>query len=352
MKILSKETIALLDDIERRIDPETELDMERQWSDFLHDRFSGDIFTPKRKKISPQGINIPGVNINDAIEDYDLMLRHQMLAVSASLNNPSANICIRSNYGTGIMSSILGAEIFKMPRKNNTLPTTKSLNDTEKIRAIVEKGMPDITNAFGKNVFEFGELCLEVFEKYPKIKRFVTVYHPDTQGPLDVCELLWGCDMFYAIYDEPELVHQMLSLITDLYIAVMDKWYEMYKRNPDINPHWGTFWHKGSIVLRSDSAMNISPELYKEFSAPYDQKLLDRYDGGAIHFCGKGDHYVDIISEFKGLYCVHMSQPQYNDMEKIYKYTVDKGIKLLSASAKQAEADRSRKGCFNHCLHV
>ena len=46
---LSRETLALLDDIEARIDPETEEDYLGQWRDFLYNRFEGDIFTPVRK---------------------------------------------------------------------------------------------------------------------------------------------------------------------------------------------------------------------------------------------------------------------------------------------------------------
>ena len=33
-----------------------------------------------------------------------------------------------------------------------------------------------------------------------------------------------------------------------------------------------------------------------------------------------------------------MSQPQYNDLEKIYRNTVDKGIKLLNMSIGAAES--------------
>ena len=348
---LRKDTIALLDSIERRIDPEVEDDFIEQWKDFTFDRFKGDIFTPCRKKVTPHGIIIDGVNINDAIDDYDLILRNQMMGVAASLCRTRNNICIRSNYGTGIMTSIFGAEIFKMPRQNNTLPTTRSLNDTEKIREIVEKGMPDLNTGFGRNVFEFGELCLEVFEKYPKIKKYVTLYHPDTQGPLDVSELLWGCEMFYAMYDEPELVHSLLRLVTDTYKAVLDKWYELVPRKSDINPHWANFWHKGSIVLRDDSAMNLSPELYEEFGAPYDNELLETYDGGAIHFCGRGDHYIDIIAKMPKLYAVNLSQPQYNDMEKIYQNTVDKGIKILGFNGKWIEEYPRAQG-YNHSMNI
>ncbi len=34
----------------------------------------------------------------------------------------------------------------------------------------------------------------------------------------------------------------------------------------------------------------------------------------------------------RGVFAVPMSQPELNDMEKIFKYTIDKGIKLLGFS--------------------
>ena len=45
----SKETLALLDDIERRLDPDTEEDFRAQWRDFLYGKFDGEIFSPRVK---------------------------------------------------------------------------------------------------------------------------------------------------------------------------------------------------------------------------------------------------------------------------------------------------------------
>ena len=208
----SKKTLALLEDIERRIDPATEEDFSAQWKAFLDGQFDGEIFTAHRKKISAPAEPIPKININDAVADYDLMLQHQLAGVSSALASESGVLDVRANYGTGILSSVFGAEIFIMPYENDTLPTTRTFNDTEKIREIVSRGMPALETGFGKKVFEMGEIFSEVFSKYPKISKYVTVYHPDLQGPLDIAELLWGGEMFYAMYDEPELVHAMLSL--------------------------------------------------------------------------------------------------------------------------------------------
>ena len=350
--ILSNKTIELLEDIERRIDPDTEEDFKKQWHDFTYGKFDGEIFRPMRKKCSVSSVKNDAININDAILDYDLMLRSQLQGVSNALAQGTTNLAIRSNYGTGIMTSLFGAEIFKMPRETNTLPTTKQLDDTSKIEEILDKGMPDIYSGFGRNVFEFGELCKEVLAKYPKINKYVTAYHPDTQGPLDSCELLWGCDMFYNMYDDPDLVHGMLKLITDTYIAVMDKWYEIYPLNTELNPHWHHLCHRGGIVLRDDSAMNLSPEQYLEFALPYDSRLLEYYGGGMVHFCGRGDHYIELLCKCPYLYAINLSQPHYNDMEVIFRNTVDKGIKILGFSPAQVEAYKNRPGAYHSNLSI
>ncbi len=65
---LTKETTALLEDIEKRIDPETENDYFMQWKDFLENRFKGDIFTPVRKKTSKTGVPYRNININTLSE--------------------------------------------------------------------------------------------------------------------------------------------------------------------------------------------------------------------------------------------------------------------------------------------
>ena len=347
----SAKTLALLADIESRIDPEVEEHFLAQWRGFLNGQFDGDIFWPQRTRTSPPGESLPAININDALADYDLMLQRELAGVSHALSTPCHNLCVRANYGTGILSSVFGAQIFRMPYETNTLPTTRPFDDPARIDEILAAGMPDLDTGFGKQVFEFGEFCAEVFEKYPKIKKYVTVYHPDLQGPLDICELLWGGEIFYAMYDEPELVHAMLRLVTDTYTEFIEKWFRMYPPSDEMNLHWGFLWHRGAIMLRNDSAMNLQPDFYREFAAPYDGELLKKY-GGAVHFCGRGDHYIETLSSLPGLYGVQMSQPQFNDMEIIFQNTVDKGIKLLAFNKNAAEEHLARRGSFNHNLSV
>ncbi|MBO4325670.1 MAG: hypothetical protein J5950_00160 [Clostridia bacterium] len=351
---LSKRTIGLLEDIESRIDPEAEEDYIDQWSDFLNDRFTGDIFTPRRKKLSLSNAERKGIMINDAMEDFDSMLYSQLLGVSFALDDSESNryrswnLAIRANYGSCIGTSLFGAEVFIMPYKTNTLPITRTLTGDDAMERVLDKGIPDNHAGLGAKAFGFGEFVQEVFSHYPKISKYVTVYHPDIQGPIDNCELLFGEEMFYKMMDEPDTVHDVLDLITRSYISFMEEWQKLYPPRPDMNLHWGHVWHKGTILLRCDSAMNLSPDMYDEFCVPYDRRLLDRFGGGGMHFCGKGDHYIKSLCEAPGLSVVNMTQPHLNDMEVIYRNTVDKGIKLVGFDHGRAQRDVGRG--FNHSV--
>ena len=56
--------------------------------------------------------------------------------------------------------------------------------------------------------------------------------------------------------------------------------------------------------------------------------MLEKF-GGVIHSCGKVDHFAPCLTDIPGYYGFNLSQPEYNDMEVIYKATIDQGIKIL-----------------------
>ena len=321
-------TLALLEDIERRIDPEIEDDYLAQWENFWNGNCDSKVFKACRKNITAPGIELKNVHINDALTDVNLMLEYELTGLSKKLSGTKSSLGIRANYGTGIMTSLFGAEIFTMPREMETLPTTKSFNDSDKIREILDRGMPDLNGGFGAKVFEFGEVCKQLFTKYPKIQKYVKVYHPDLQGPLDIAELLWGGEMFYEMYDDPDFVHNTLQLITDTYKAFLDKWYTIIPKNDGLSIHWSVM-HKGNLMIRLDSAMNLPCEMYEEFSKPYDRQLLDHFGGGCMHFCGRGDHYIHSMCDIKNVYGFNMSQPHLNNLEAIFNAAVTNNKRIL-----------------------
>lgn len=326
-----------LDDLEERIDPAVEEQLHAEWRQFASGEFGGEVFTPRRPASRPPGIEWPSPNVNEAISDPSAMVLQQLKLCSDALANGSgALLCVRANYGTSIIPSLFGVEMFWMSDESNTLPTSWPLPGRAAIRALLDRGLPDVRSNLGGRVLEMGQRFVETLAPYPRIRRFVHIYHPDLQGPLDVCELLWGSRLFLDLYDAPDLVRSLLELVTETYIALMRAWEAVAPPEGGYAVHW-RLMHRGRIMLRDDSAMNLSPAMYDEFAGPYDQRLLREFGGGAVHFCGKGDHYVERLSRLDSLYAVNLSQPEYNDMETIFAHTVDRGIPVLDLARPAAE---------------
>ncbi len=342
-----------LDDLTARIDERQERQNLDAWMAFWQnggDRGNGSFIPPERTKTPPK-IAWPAMKVNDAIDDFDTMLLHQFKTGASDIlaAGSSRRMNVRCNYGTGIFPTLFGCNLFMMDHEQDTLPTAISLGSADKVRALLHAGVPDIYGALGGKVFQAAERFLEVFAQYPVLQRHVAFYHPDVQGPIDVAEVVWGSDIFYAFYDETQLLRDFLNLVTETYAVFMRAWYKLVPPSDDYSCHWGLLY-KGRLMVRNDSLMNLSPEQYVEFIRPQDQKLFDEFGGGAIHFCGRADHYIEPMSQVRGLTAINLSQPHLNNMDVIYRNTVDKGIRVLDLTREAADsAGRPLRGmvqCF------
>lgn len=320
-----------LEDIERRLNEQEETAIYEAWKAFaLGEWEQGKPFAPPSRKPSEPGVEWKHINVNDAAADEDLMILSQLerchTALSASGNTM---MMMRPNYGVGIIASMFGARKFIMPYEMDTLPNVYALEGGEEaIQKLLDAAAPSLMAGYGEHVFSIGEKFAEIRHKYPKIGRYVRFDNPDAQGPIDNCELLWGSDMFYAFYDDPDLLHALLNRVTDTIARFIRKWQEYIPDEDGLVSYFGRL-AKGSIFIRNDSAMNLSPELFLEFIQPYDTRLLAALGGGAVHFCGRGEHFAELLAKTPLLSAVDMSQPHLNDMEKMLSALPDQGINLF-----------------------
>ena len=104
---------------------------------------------------------------------------------------------------------------------------------------------------------------------------------------MDICEVLWGSSMFVALVEAPDLVTQLLELITDTYAKYMHTWTKVVPFAGETSVHWAMM-QTGNIMIRDDSAMNLSPRMFKKFIAPYDGRLLKEFGGGRDSFLRAG----------------------------------------------------------------
>lgn len=314
-----------LDDIESRIDERAEDEIQAYLSAWSrHEAGSGD--RPRGRKAAPSRLDWPAVNINDAIADDEKMLLSEFGRVNHRLSRDgSFPLRVRCNYGVGNVASAFGAQLFVMPRESNTLPNVIKLGE-EKCIELIDQPLPDLYAGNFRDIYRVGRLFREIAATYPKIGKYVHVEQPDLQGPMDNLELLWGSELFYALYDQPDEIHALLDKLAAYIKLQIEGWLELFPENRGRSNYF-RYVEGGSLVLRDDSAMNLSPRFFREYIAPYDGRLLKEY-GGIVHFCGKGDHFIDQLAALDGLKGINMSQPHLNDMEKVFASTIDKGVHL------------------------
>lgn len=99
------------------------------------------------------------------------------------------------------------------------------------------------------------------------------------QGYLNTAIKLRGEQLWYDFYDEPELAHHLLSVIfetTDNLRRFVD----------EVNIAHG-YTRVDQIYIPNCAAVNLSPELYRDFILPVDRRLAERTSPNfGFHHCG------------------------------------------------------------------
>lgn len=320
-----------LQDIEKRLNMDEETRLRDAWLRWADHKNGSGLFCPPARAASRSALAWPHVNINDAIRDAELAVYRELEGVNRSLERgTNGTLRVRPNFGVGNIATAFGAELFIMPEETDELPNVKPLS-RERLTEIADSPLPGRDAGNFAMVEQVAEHFQRIRERYPKFAACVRIEQPDMQGPMDNLELLWGSGIFYAFYDEPEIIHALLGRITDMIDQQMDEWLRLF---PDPYRTAGYFRHieRGAVALRNDSAMNLSEAFFREFVMPYDGRLLKKY-GGIVHFCGRGDHFIGALTELEGLHGINMSQPHLNDMEKVFSLTIDRGVHLSISAA-------------------
>jgi hypothetical protein len=134
-------------------------------------------------------------------------------------------------------------------------------------------------------VLAFQQFFRDALRSVSGLEATVRVYLSDTQSPLSNALQLWGEDLYAALKDEPELVHEVLDLITRTIAAFTRAQKEIVGEALDRADHF-FYSVPGGIRVVDDVSMNLSAAMYREFCVPYHQRLFAEFGGGYMHYCG------------------------------------------------------------------
>ena len=132
---------------------------------------------------------------------------------------------------------------------------------------------------------------------------------------------LYGQDGLIAMMEEPEAAEHDLKMINDL-IRTLHKWYREHIPAQQLQPvcSSGRTQPPGSGQLCGCTTQLISGELYEEFIAPLDDRLLSVYPhGGMIHLCGCHTQHIPVFARMKHLTSLQLNDRAAEDLEAYHK---------------------------------
>lgn len=279
----------------------------------------------------------PRFNFQEILDDREKMLLSELAGVYAGcLLKDDRLLTVRANYGTGILPSLFGCKIMTF---TDNLPMALPFHDTDRIRVLVDAGVPDLRAGQGRAVFDTVAFFKEAFAPYPNLCECVNINLADTQGPFDAAEIIWGSDIFLAFYEEPELVHNFLALVTET-ICRFTMEHQRIDGQPFNGPcgEWGSL---GRVCVREDASINLGLEHYETFVKPYTQKLLDEF-GGCIHWCGDAKAWWRSLITLKNLTAVNPYQGKFYDPVEMHAACREAGVSIFQWTVPLSAAARER----------
>lgn len=251
-----------------------------------------------------------------------------------------APYCLRPNLGVTIIASMLGAKIRVM---DDQAPWVIPFEDIEGIRNIVDAPVRDMSNGLAPRVLEQYEYFRKALAGYPNCQAAFQLTLPDLQGPFDIAELIWGSDIFFAFYDDAELLSALLKRITDTIVTAQRRFSAEVRDN--IGPDY-QYQHavgvKGKILLRGDTSIMLSSEHYQDFVRLHDARVAEELGSVAIHFCGNGQHQIDDMLSIPGFTCFDFGQPWMMDVDTIYAKAAEKQVPLVRVRVPEEELTAKR----------
>ena len=291
---------------------------------------------------------------SEGFESPVAMLQNMLLGrvVPGLLLRDDNPLAIRNDHGTVQIASVLGGE---WTRRDDDYPWIQHFASRRSLENVANGREVDLATGVLPQSLATLNFYREKLADYPICKEAIQISLPDLQGPLDTAELLWGSDIYYAFHEDRDVLARLLSRIVDTMITV----FEHYRRHAvdRLEPSFTTqhgYMSPGRLLIRNDSAIMLSPDTYADTVRPHDARLLHSVGGGAIHFCGDGQHLVGNMLEIPDLLGLDLGQPEMMDIPRICAQCRERKVALtnLQPSREDLISGKARKDFPTGCVMV
>jgi len=275
----------------------------------------------------------PNYTYGDIIRDVDKLIEQKIAQINAQTESfPDTDFLPYLNpvhLGEGMVPSMFGAEQYVV---EDNPPYTKGrvMRNIYDLDKLPRKINPE-TDGWGPKLKEMCEKFLDA------VQGEVPVVVSDHQSPYGVATKI--CDneeLMLAMYDEPEMVHEFFDIVTagiaDT-IDAMEKWcgIDCLAKNEAL-PVPGNH----GLILWDDYISVVTPSLHKEFCAPYNMRLYEKYGAGHLHTCGPYfPRYIDACINCKpksmDLAIMRGMSRSKEDMIEFRRITKEAGVMIIGS---------------------
>jgi hypothetical protein len=243
-------------------------------------------------------------------------------------------LAIRANFGTVLVASMLGG---RMEQVGENPPWCRPFETIDEFREATELDPLDFSRGWCPRVNERYQFYRQTLDGYPELARLVHLALPDLQGPLDTAELLRGCQLYVDMCVEPEFVARALKKIAQAQVGFASHLLPLLGNGDEPFSHQHAQLICGQILMRDDSAILISPDMYRQHVAGHDAMVLHELGGGGLHACGKAEHVIEEFFALPSIRCLDLGQPELNNIDGIYAKARRRRIAMVRGSVRRDE---------------
>lgn len=294
--------------------------------------------------------------VAEAVGDPAKMLVNELrLGQTRVVNWPTIGddtpLQVRPDLGIGLVASVFGSRIEVV--ENNppwVHPLAEGENEIQRsLEAALDKLDVSSSHRLGwiPRVEETLEYYQEAFSEYPNAKASIATILPDLQGPYETAGMLWGSGIFLALVTAPDLVDRFAHAVGQVMIHLHDRFRQWVDREllPDGFSHQHGSIIRGNLLVRCDSNIMISPQMYASQVFKHDRAVLKAVGGGSFHSCGCWRHNIPMImaAEEVGSLDFGYAQTHLYDMDAVYRMAkrYRKHLHLVTVSPEELSSERA-----------
>lgn len=238
--------------------------------------------------------------------------------IEAAKIDCDGQLCLRVNLGIALMTSLFGLHPTVIEHNQ---PWCKEHLSKEEI----------LHFHISDNLSQAGLMpkaldCMAYFQE--TVGNLAHIYLPETLGPFAIAHLVYGDNIFTEIYDDPKFIHNLLRLATKMSIRATEVLKEALRDLRDSGYHghgmsYGIYMSKGGTRISDDTSILLSPEHIKEFTTPYDSRVLASFSGGWIHYCGYNMSLTKELIKIGEVRGINLGNPEEWDAKEFMKMILD-----------------------------